>query len=213
MNEDETTELIPIWERQPYETKTGFDRFFFHFLTQKPPRTIVAAYRSYIESKQGKTAASKVKKASGQWLSWAYARDKNGDPIPGAFTWQKRGEAWDAYKRELIRAAELDEAVKIQKKGREILDEALTKIQKMVQGMPIKDIPPHQVASFLRAVYGEITTFFDLEPPIRVSDAPDDAAANERPFDLQAWQTRRVNQMKQIAAMRAAEDEDDPEGE
>lgn len=96
----------PLWERQPWDTPTSFDRFQRYYLSQSPPRSLDEAYRRYRAEGPGlQTGDNPVapRRAPGSWQRWARGQDGKGRPIPGAATWEARAVAWDDHQAELER--------------------------------------------------------------------------------------------------------------
>ena len=95
------------WERQDWETATAFARFQCFFLPQEQPRSVVEAYRRYRRSKGAtEEQVARIKQVPGTWFRWAYAKDKDGNPIPGAQTWAERAQAYDDHMAALAVQAE-----------------------------------------------------------------------------------------------------------
>jgi hypothetical protein len=91
-------ELPPLWEFQSWDTPNSYHRFLEYFLSQKPPRTIIEAYRKFrLATGWTSEKVMSLKNTPGAWYNWAYARDGRGKVIPGAKGWGARAAAYDRY--------------------------------------------------------------------------------------------------------------------
>ena len=142
-----------LWERQEWDTGASFNSFHNYYLPQKPPRSLVKAYKTYRESKGIKKG--KIKQASGTWRKWAAGRNSADKKIRGSITWKKRALALNdnfaaqdvdewAERREQVREADWALGGKLRDLVNEILDVApqyvteTTKITKGKKGKPDK---------------------------------------------------------------------------
>lgn len=92
------------WERQDYDTDASWLAFSEHYLTQQPPRSVNAAFRSY-RGLEGDTN----KQANGYFRRWSRAHGEDDQPIPDALNWEDRATAYDTYVSEQ-RAARREQA-------------------------------------------------------------------------------------------------------
>jgi len=86
---------VALWERQPWDTSASWDRFVTYYLAQAAPRSVDEAYRRYRLQKDGIPVTSK--RAPGVWRTWSRGQDSQGNPIPGAVSWDARAKAYDEY--------------------------------------------------------------------------------------------------------------------
>ena len=95
-----------LWERQPWDTDTSYDRFVTFYLPQRNPRSVVEAYRRYKRNK-GDTKG-KILRAPSVWDNWSLGRTPKGKPIPNALSWKERAAAWDAEQHRVFLLGEQD---------------------------------------------------------------------------------------------------------
>jgi hypothetical protein len=101
MNDEPRVSDSPLWERQPWDSAASFAAFQTWLLQTDRPRSLDAAYRAVVlqESYIGPTQT----RASKGWRRWYQARQRSGEPIPNAKTWEERAQAWDSYQAEIAR--------------------------------------------------------------------------------------------------------------
>ena len=90
------------WKRQPWDTAASFAAFRRWLLQEKRPRSVDAAYRAHVGRELD--AHGRKINASQTWRHWYQARDKTGQFIEGAKTWEERAQAYDDYLTEQDRA-------------------------------------------------------------------------------------------------------------
>ena len=141
-----SSESLNPWERQPVETFRAFSMFQDYYLPMPKPRSLRGAYQRYYEDRYGKQPKERYNKqgqmlnfkgglleASGTWMRWSSALDKNYKKIPGLLSWSKRAEAWDEHlsglrrvqwEQRILDARESDwqAAQKLRERAMEMLD-------------------------------------------------------------------------------------------
>jgi hypothetical protein len=121
----------PVWERQAYETPSMW-AYFRLYLDQDSPRSINAAYRTFVRIKRGEERARQIKNAPGSWRSIAAGKTRSGQAIDGAFTWQERAAAYEDYladqerrkwaaRRQELKEREWETASKLLEKAEQML--------------------------------------------------------------------------------------------
>lgn len=96
----------PLWERQPWETPTAYDRFLRFYLAQDEPRSVDAAFREWYTQAHGLDSGDeqvKRKSAPGTWRNWSLGRKWNGQPKAESWPWRDRADAYNAHVAELFR--------------------------------------------------------------------------------------------------------------
>lgn len=118
-----------LWEKQPWETVTAFDRFVTFYLSQTPPRSVDRAYNTYRERKGAKPAS----RASGTWRHWSTGRTANGEIISGAYSWPERAAAFDQHKAELSLVELEQDRIRFGDKIRNVAFIGLDRLQEMLE--------------------------------------------------------------------------------
>jgi hypothetical protein len=85
----------PLWERQPWDTKSSFAAFQLWLLQDERPRSLDAAYRLHV-GRECYASGTKIR-ASDTWRRWYQARDKDGQRLPDSKTWEERAAAYDEH--------------------------------------------------------------------------------------------------------------------
>lgn len=184
----------PLWERQEYDTKTGYEMFSLYYLPLPAPRTYLKAYENYLIAQNKYKAGKPPTSVPGHWKNYIYAYDKYGNPAAGARNWQERALAWDDHKAALARAADLEAAVKFRSSVQKTLNEAQDKIETAVKQAVLNPADPDQLARFVRVVYSAALDYFDLKPPERTAE-------EDRPFNLptlEEWRAARLEQLENL---------------
>lgn len=161
---------INIWEQQPWETATAYDRFYTYYLTQQVPRSVERAYATWRQA-SGKPAA-KSRAAPGSWRSMSTGSDnRTGKRIEGRLPWRVRAEAYDAYLREIADAAYkqkhieereklVERLAKMGNKGLDVIDKALVNFDNRIENDA--DVTLSQLASFVKAIGSELREIYDI---------------------------------------------------
>jgi len=142
------------WERQEWDTEYSWACFHDHYLAQRSPRFVEAAYDSYVQAKYSR----KPKYISKRCRQWANAQDCQNVSLPGAWTWVQRAGAWDDH------LAALDVALWEERRLKERNEEwdMSTKLKEKVQQMLLfplartertTDVSPDGMVTSVTAVY------------------------------------------------------------
>jgi len=91
----------PLWERQPWDTAASFKVFQLWLQQEQRPRSLDAAYRSHV-GREWYANGTRIR-ASDACRRWYQGRDKDGQPIDGAKTWEQRAQAYDDHLAQLDR--------------------------------------------------------------------------------------------------------------
>ena len=102
-----------LWERQTWDTNASYKAFKDYYLAAEGPGRLINAYRAYRREMRRERGANearrkKITAVPGSWSNWSRAKDRNGDSIPGAVTWEQRAAAFDKHlvAKELAQLAE-----------------------------------------------------------------------------------------------------------
>lgn len=120
-----------LWERQPWDTQTSFDRFVRFYLPQEPPRSQTEAYRRYMTERGRKWGGASV---PGTWRAWAGGRDTNTGRIKaGAYTWEERAAALDEHLAAVDLARWEKRRRDFREQSHETLAEGMTRLMEMLR--------------------------------------------------------------------------------
>lgn len=92
------------WHRQSWETEAQY-RAFCVYRDMTLPRSVDGAYRLHLQqSDRLQTGDKQVieKRAPGGWQQWAKGRKWNGQPIPGAESWDERVKSHDQHMQQRL---------------------------------------------------------------------------------------------------------------
>lgn len=163
--------MSEIWEKQSWDTNTGYDRFFRYYLPQRPPRSLEQAYRDWYYDEYGKEL-EKGRRAPRYWRCWHSGLNNFRKPIKGAIPWPDRADAWDRSRnaQEIVQM-EQERQEQIQR-VRVISQIALTKIAKAWQNFDPSnpEIRLSEIAQATKTLSDLLVRFYDLGLPDRQNE-------------------------------------------
>jgi hypothetical protein len=127
-----------LWKRQTWDTQASYEAFTEYYLVQDTPRTFQQAYRLFKAAKGGQPGGN----APGFWRYWYEGKNKQGEPIPGAVSWDKRAQAWDDYNKQLAFEQETKLRLAKRKQRRAMLDRGFYNITKMLDKLDPEQFSP-----------------------------------------------------------------------
>jgi hypothetical protein len=122
--------VIPLWERQPWESPRSF-AIFQLYLNQESPRSLARAYREF-KARKGLKEGAKIKSAPGSWRNIAQGKKGSGVPIEGAVDFKTRALAFEDHIASLERQKWIERRQSLSEREWKIANDLLEKAELML---------------------------------------------------------------------------------